>query len=430
MLPIPAQPSKIGTVLTHDDFFFASKNRNNIPVPEFSIIINSANYDQYICAIPRVIDLNGSRVPFYLQHTDLFINAQSVYRNLFGIEPDILLIYAYKNDSTKSAFLFSNRKFINDASVNRLPITFNYSPQNKTVAKEIESKIKNETNSNRKINNIIIENGVFRFTLPTGIFPVIGAYNDLTAEDKNPSFNLIFGSFFSDKFYQLNIDLNREYYEETTRPLNNVEESHEWESQVDSKLRSQFSKGIPLYCIKNFNLKNPSYYGLFNPNNMNTYYQNVNEKCADDFVLVISNLLLSYSRGGYLPTTSDEFAACLPHFYKVDRTKHSVKNTLSLQTKLRNIYDTATNFGLSIPNLNFKDFIEFFILESIIDFDVFLANPGQELYKALVHKRTMSQLVGENEILTRFLSNTAPNNDYSLFVDNQVNAKAEIDPFL
>jgi hypothetical protein len=163
---------------------------------------------------------------------------------------------------------------------------------------------------------------------------------------------------------------------------------------------------------------------------MNAFYQNVNEKCADDFVSVISNLLLSYSKGGYLPTTTAEFAACLPHFYKVDRTKHSVKNTISLQSKLRNLYDTASNFGLAIQNLNFKDFIEFFILESIIDFDTFLSNPGQELYKALVHKRTMSQLVGENEILTRFLTNITPNNDFSLFVENQVNAKIEIDPFL
>jgi hypothetical protein len=163
---------------------------------------------------------------------------------------------------------------------------------------------------------------------------------------------------------------------------------------------------------------------------MGNYYQYVNSVCADDFVTVISNLLLSYSRGTYLPTKLNEFAACMPHFYKVDRTEQSVRNTVSLQNKLRNLYATAFDYAGGIHNLNFKDFVEFFILESIIDFELFFDNPGQELYKALVHKRTMSQLVGDNEMLSRFLTNATPNNDFNLFVRNQVSAKTSIEPFI
>jgi hypothetical protein len=430
MIPIPLPPSKAGTILVHDDFFFASRSRSNIPVPDLSIIINQDNVDQYICAIPRVIELNDKRIPFYLQHTDLYKNVQIIYKDLFGVEPDVLLIYAYKNDSTKSAFLFSNRKFIADASVTKSPIRFNYNPHNDSVSKAIDNKIKLEIKNQRPINNIVNLDRGFEFTLPTGIFPVIGAYNDLTADDRNPSFNLIFGSFFSDRFYRLNKDLNKDDYEETISLVTRHVENQEWEGKVDSELKKQFVKGMPLYCLKNYNLKKPSLFEYFDPNNMGNYYQYVNNVCADDFVTVISNLLLSYSRGTYLPTELNEFAACMPHFYKVDRTEQSVRNTASLQNKLRNLYNTASDYGKGISSLNFKDFVEFFILESIIDFDLFFDDPGQELYKALVHKKTMSQLVGDNEILSRFLTNAIPNNDFNLFVRNQVNAKITTEPYI
>jgi hypothetical protein len=186
---------------------------------------------------------------------------------------------------------------------------------------------------------------------------------------------------------------------------------------------------MPLYCVKNFNLKRSTFFEHFDPNNMANYFQHVNNLCADDFAVVISNLLLSYNRGSFLPTNLEEFAACMPHFYKVDRTEQSVKNTISLQDTLKNLYKTANDYGSRIPNLNFKDFIEFFILESIIDFELFINDPGQELYKALTQKRTMSQLFGENEILSRFLNNDAPNDVFKSFVKNQVDAKRRVQPY-
>jgi hypothetical protein len=426
MIPIPPN-SKIGTVLMHDDFFFASRSRNNIPVPDLAIIINQSNVDQYVCAIPRIIDLEMDQLPFYLQHTDLFKNAQIIFKDLFGIDPDVLLICAYKNDSTKSAFLFSNRSFIKNAGSD--PIQFKYKPHDPSNLKLIENKIKRENNHERPVKNLTIQDSCIFYTLPKGIFPVVGAYNDLTADDKNPSFNLIFGSYFSDRFYKLNKDLTNDYYDESQLEAS-PSRNNDWEGQIDSELKKQFIKGIPLYCVKNFNLKNRSFFEYFDPSNMTNYYQNVNNLCADDFATIISNLLLSNNRGSYLPTSLEEFASCMPHFYKVDRTEQSVRNTTNLQTKLRNLYNTSNEYGSGNPSLNFKDFVEFFILESIIDFDLFFEDPGHELYKALTSKRTISQLVGENEILSRFLDNATPNNNYRLFLNNQVNAKTSVQPYL
>jgi hypothetical protein len=426
MVLIPPSPSKISTVLIHDDFFFASRSRNNVPVPNLSLIINQANVDQYVCAVPRIIDLASTRIPFYLQHTDLFKNAQIIFKDLFGIEPDVLLIYAYKNDSTKSAFLFSNRIFIKNAASN--PIQFQYSPHDQSTLKSIKNKIERENKLKRPLKNIISQDSGFLYTLPKGIFPIIGAYNDLTADDKNPGFNLIFGSYFSDRFYNLNKDLRTDYEDVVIEK--SPSKNKDWEGEIDFELKKQFTVGMPLYCVKNFNLKNPSFFEYFDPSNMTNYFQHVNSLCADDFAVVISNLLISYNKGSYLPTSLEEFASCMPHFYKVDRTEQSVRNTTSLQNKLRNLYNTAMDYGSGNSSLNFKDFIEFFILESIIDFDLFFDDPGQELYKALTHKRTMSQLIGENEILSKFLNNAIPNNDFKLFVNNQVNAKISVQPYL
>jgi hypothetical protein len=427
MIPIPPPNSKIGTVLMHDDFYFASRSRNNVHVPEFSIIVNQANLDQYVCAIPRIIDLDTIRLPFYLQHTDLFENAQKIFKDLFGVDPDVLLLYAYKNDCTKSAFLFSNRSFIESAGTD--PIQFKYEPHDPLILRKIENDIKNENKQERPIKNLnIAESSVF-YTLPKGIFPVIGTYNDLTTEDKKPSFNLIFGSYFSNRFYELNKELTNDSYDEKF-PDRIQLRNNDWEGQVDSELERKFIKGIPLYCIKSFNLKSVAYYKCFDPGNMSNYYRNVNGFCADDFATTISNLILSINRGTYLPTSLEQFASCMPHFYKVDRTEQSVRITQSLQLKLRNLYGTAKEFGSRIHSLTFKDFVEFFILESIIDFELFFDDPGQELYKALTRKRTITPLLGDNEILSKFLNKATPNDKFSSFVSNQVDAKDNVMPYL
>lgn len=427
MISISTLPNKISTELIYDDFIFTSRKRNNIPVPELSIIINKDDVDQYICTLPRTIDLRSNKIPFYLQHTDLFRNAQLIFTNLFGVEPDILIIYAYKNDSTKSAFLFSNIDFIQNVNIS--PIQFKYKPHAKSTLNNIVSKINNEKKNERTHNNISYENSELHFTLPKGIFPVIGAYNDLTADDKNPNFNLIFGSYFSEQFYNLNKELESDLLVKISNHLLHREED-KWEGDIDSRLKNLYRAGIPLYCVKNFNLKSTNFYQYFDPSNMTNYFQYVNPLCADDFAITISNMLLSYNRGTYLPASANEFAACMPHFYKVDRTPQSVRNTESLQNKLRNLYDTADAFGTGKSNLNFKDFIEFFILESIIDFELFFQNPGQELYKALTHKRTMNQLVGDGEILSNFLKNAIPNNDFELFKNDQVLAKTNVQQYL
>jgi hypothetical protein len=55
-----------------------------------------------------------------------------------------------------------------------------------------------------------------------------------------------------------------------------------------------------------------------------------------------------------------------------------------------------------------------------------MLNPGEEIAKALVEKRTIKQLIGDNEILSDFLDLNIPNQEFTDFVVNQIEAKEKI----
>ena len=73
-----------------------------------------------------------------------------------------------------------------------------------------------------------------------------------------------------------------------------------------------------------------------------------------------------------------------------------------------------------------KHFIEFFIVESIIDFNEFFEDPAKELRKAMAEKVETRKLIGTGEILSRFLNNEEFNNNYTRHLNGQIVAKNNI----
>lgn len=427
MIKIPSTPTVLSSQLLHDDFFFASRSRKNILVKDLSIIVNKDDYDQYVCAVPKNIEHNGTLLPFYLQHTDLFNNAQKIFEQIFSVSADLLLIYAYKNDLTKSSFLFSNKNLIEEA-LRKQVIKFPFRSNNGVLKEKVEKKIIKEQKNERNISNIKIAEEEIFYSLPKGVFPVIGAFNALHESEKHPNFNLIFGSLYSDQFYDLNRAISQEAYRENDSlfELPAKAKKNEWEFGIDSFVKNNFKRGLPLYCVKKFDLKNEYSFTLYDPTDMTNFFNKINQLCVDDFIDSITNLLLGYSRGNYLPLDNNAFECCMPHFYNVDRTEQTVAKKPALQVKLKELYDVANDFGKGKPDLCFRHFIEFFILESMIDLENFKINPGEEINNALIEKRTIKQLIGESEILKDFLTKDTPNSSFNLFVNNQIEAKRRI----
>jgi hypothetical protein len=372
-------------------------------------------------------------VPFYLQHTDLFNQAQKLFEELFDVPSDIVVLSAYKKDCTTSSFLFSNKKFIEKAR-RKEPIQFNVKVRDKKAYNAITKKLTKEQQNSRPVNNIIDEGNNLSFTLPAGVFPVIGFFNSVDPNEKHPNLNLIFGSLFDDRFFDLNKTISGAFEPESYLDYREVNEhsKEKWITHIDPFIMSNFGNGLPLYCIRKFDLKDKdkNYFDSYNPNNMTDYFSQIDDLCFDDFVATIANLLLSYSRASYLPASINQFECSMPHFYNIDRIPSTVKKKPQSQIKLKKLYEVANRFGSGKPDLCFRHFIEFFILESIIDFDMFMLNPGEEIAKALVEKRTIKQLIGDNEILSDFLDLNIPNQEFTDFLVNQIEAKDRITRYI
>jgi hypothetical protein len=413
--------------IAHDEFFFASKSRNNIRVEGLSILLNEKDNDQFVCVLPNDTIINDEKVPFYLQHTDLFINAQRIFEELFNVEADVLLMYAYKKDCTKSSFLFSNRAFI-ERALNRESINFLVHPNNMDVLRSIDKDISLERKQGRDIHNIEMNHNGINFTLPNGVFPVVGTYNGIEVDEKHPNFNLIFGSYSLKEFSDLNKTISADSPLESNAELAGEEliEEEKWIYDVDELVQLKFRQGLPLYCIKRFDLKTKNSTQYYDPKNMVEFYNESNKECTGIFVEAISDLLLAYNRGNYLGVDVNSFFCCMPHFYNVDRTEQTAAKKPQSIRKLNGLYRVARQFGEGRESLSFKHFIEFFILESVIDLEQFKANPGDEIYKALTEKKTIKQLIGPKQILTDFLEGKDKNEAFEKFVKNQVEARERI----
>lgn len=410
--------------LLHDKFMFAARTRQNIDVKHKSIIVHDNDPEHYVTSLYNLNNHTGNETPypFYLQHSELFENAQHTFKQLFGKDPDCLLLHTYKCDDIESSFIFTCKSYIKDA-IAKKQIEFEYEINSNTS--KIENQIKKEHKNDRPVQDLKKNNNNNKFLvkLPPGIFPVMGCYNNIHSRNDNSrhsSYSLIFGSNYDDELKPKYDELIGESISDDI--LDPMTES--WDYYIGD---FKFNDGLPLYCVKKKRLTLERFIDVFNVNDTSNYYRDVNQACCDDFFETICDVVLSYSRGDFLDLTLDEYISCMAHFYDEDRTYTSVENNKDLKDRLEDLYHRANIFASRMPNLTFKDFILFLVSSSVIDFDEFKYNPEREISKAFSDKRPMKQLIGKKQFLTDFLDKSLPNNPkYRDFIDNQCNAKRKL----
>lgn len=451
MIPTPKLTNPIGTIVKHDDLIFTASDpkKTRVPVDEYSIIVCENDPKVYVSTLSNCMEIDEVKFPYYLQHTDLFENAQKIFKDCFGVDSDVLIASVYKKDFTKSSFLFSNRQLIENA-LNKVDNVCVFNLNNSNEPGKISKKIKDELKL-RKLKYLKLADDELSITLPYRVFPVVGTYNDLRF-GTNPNFSLIFGSFLSEEIYKLNKEEEKNkgkannidnLFETIIKEDNEESNPSLWISHFDEKIKQIFGLGIPLYCIKKFDLHNPDYilnkkkkneeiqgFENYTPWDMNPFYESINRQAVTRFNDVIIRLLLGYNRASYLGIDIDAFVATMADFFELDRTPSTVENSLSLQNQLIRKFEKASFFAANVRGLSMKHFIEFFIVESIIDFKEFFEDPAKELRKAMAEKVETRKLIGSGEILSRFLTNETANDNYARHLKGQIIAKNDIAKWL
>ena len=380
MIPTPTLSEPQGTKLKHDDFTYRASDPKKtwVPVKEYSIIVCDNDPTKYVATLANCMGIEEDKFPYYLQHTDLFENAQKIFRDCFGVEPDVLIASVYKKDFTKSSFLFSNRKLIENA-LNKVDNVCVFSLNNSNEPGKISKKIKDELKL-RKLKYLKLADNELSITLPYRVFPVIGTYNDIRFST-NPNFSLIFGSFLSEEIYKLNKEEEQNKEKAKANNLDNPseilirEDSEEsnpslWISNFDEKIKQIFGLGIPLYCIKKFDLHNPEYisnkkkknediqgFDNYTPWDMGAFYEYINRQAVTRFNEIIVRLLLGYNRASFLDIDIDAFVATMADFFELDRTPSTVENSTSLQSQLIRKFAKANFFASNINDLSLNQLL-------------------------------------------------------------------------
>jgi hypothetical protein len=429
MIDISSLNPVIQTTLLDKPFLYKASNGRIVDVDKLSAIVKSNDVTEVVDVLKNH-DFNNGVYPFYFQHTDLFTNAQELFKSMFGLDPDIV-IYSYKNDSTISAFLFSNKSLI-EKSISKSQIEINFNNIEKNI-KKYDKQIKEEENKGLKVSTVKIDNDVLKVILPQGVFPVIGVLNSIDSTYRVPNFNLIFGSE-----YLQNLDFPRNYPIDTFSFRNaDTKIQDKWTSNIDEFLIDKFSHGVSLYSIDKFDFKldEEDKYD-FNPVDMTSYFDSLLTKAKSNFIDTIVSFQLAVNRGGYLPLSRDQFSSFIPHFYGFDRLFESVSISDDFaKTKLKHLYDTSLSFANTIPNtLTCKSFIDYFLRDSIINFANFRSDPGKEILKAFQAQPQIPLIISQKkEILSSFITAGQPNRKYDSFlngIDGQVAAKNKVYPIL
>ena len=414
------------SILDHVPLEFKTRSGNNAPVNNMSTLFDHANDVKFVCLKENMLDESDSASshkawPFYLQHETLFKEAQEVFLQLFGEEPDVLLLYTYKTNLKLSSFLFSRREYIDKVMKNQC-VLFDYKSEK---IPRVEREIIQENRSNRPIKTIQYQSSSYHFELPEGIYPVIGFFNDVTSTVRQPCYSLLFGSNFNKSFETIERELGQKKERDIPVGIKLVDKSEDecdCVSYLDPKL--PFHDGLPMFCVSNYKLTTKNSLKRYDPQDLSRYYKPLREECARDFFSTICEVLFSYSRASYLNTNNDQFAASMPHFYNKERVIESVKEDDDRKTFQRSLYRKTEDYMHNHQgNLTFKDFIKFFVQSSYINLDNFLSHPYSEMEKAFKEKRTLKQLIGKKEFLTRFLNNRTPNNNFRNFLDGQERAQ-------
>lgn len=416
------------TQLKNDPFLFKASNGRTVDIEKLSAIVKSNDVIDVVQVLNR-FEYESGYYPFYLQHTDLFNNAQQLFFNTFGLEPDIV-IYSYKVDSSVSFFLFANKSLI-DKSISDEEIELNLSGLDERI-KHYRSQVKTEEQKGIEVNNLKVNEDSISVKLPMGAFPVIGAINsfDNVGLRRIPNFNLIFGSEYlklldDAKFNEINLKI-------AEPTIEGKDESKKWISNVDKHILSHFQTGISLYSIDKYDLNDEGLSKFYDPTNMGEFYKESIIKAKINFVDTIVSFILAINRGMYLPLTNVQFSSFLPHFYEnYDRLYESVIiNSSTKKNQLKRLYDTSLAFAnKKSPNITCKNFIDYFLRDSIINFENLKSDPGKEILKAFQKQQQIPKLIGPKEILSRFIKNGLPNENYENFLnspDGQVEAKNKI----
>jgi len=429
LIPYSTLPQVTQSRLIHEPFWRQASNRLTAEIKNRSVIVLENEVDKYVTNLPNTLPVLKEKWPFYLQHQDLFERAQQLYSDVFGVMPDTLLLHIYKEDDTVSAFFFTSSAHLEAASKN-IVLRF---PLGKILNDELNKKLDKKKKSLKKqpfLTDKISELNN-QFVLPQGVYPIIGAFNDLTG-NKVPNFSLLLGSVYDEDlslFYKANeYDNFFEEHNETESLLPIDDQKKVWSQSFDLKLKNQFfSKGFPVYCIKRINLADWKLTEKYNPDNMELYYRNTIDLASDEFKATLFYLTLGNLIGKHLTLNQETFTAIMPHFYKLDRTVTSVSKHSELRRLLSEKYRIARKYSFGLGIVNISHFIQFFIQTSVINHSELETNPGAALEKTLAEKRAIKNLFGNSEIISGFIGPKGENEDYHIFVDNQLEAYRKLD---
>jgi len=431
MIDINTLPPIVQTQLRNDPLIFTAANGDQVNIKNLSAIVRGDKLTHVIDVLPRHRYPSGYH-PFFLQHTTLFSKAQDLFLSLFGVEPD-KLIYSYKGDYSSSIFLFYNKSLIEKA-LKKEEIEIKWDGTRDEI-RGYKNLLNKEDRKGIKVKNVSINGNSIDVKLPTGVFPVIGALNSVDSGWRTPNFNLIFGTE-----YLINLDETKLSTEINIKLVHDEKTNHQedpkWLSNIDEYLISRFKYGMSLYSIDKFDFKYDNdlcqNYDPYNPAN---FYNNAVAKSRTKFVDTIISFLLAINRGTYLPISNEQFSAFMPHFYEFDRLVESVAEyDTSEKRKLKRYYETALNFSADIKPLTCKNFIDYFLRDSIINFEMLKIDPAKEILKAFEKQPQIPLLIGaRKEIMSRFITNGVPNPRYDRFLngpDGQVEGKKKVYPLL
>lgn len=349
MIRLSELPRIVQTRLRHDPLIYIASNEKRINIDSLSTIVLDDDVAYIVDILPKNNYKSGKH-PFYLQHSDLFKNAQTLFYKLFGHVPD-KLIFAYKSDFTSSIFLFSSSVLI-DKAIKEEEIIIKW--KERTIKNELQSKLNVDKKLGINFDNIYIEDDIVNVYLPKGVFPFIGALNSIDSGWRTPNFNLIFGTEYNDSFDNISFQIEESNF--------NISAHKNWISNIDNYLINKFVKGISLYSIKKFDFKTDKYLSnYYNPNSMESFFEAAIEMAKESFSKTIINFLLAVNRSSCLPLNNLQFSSFMPHFYGYDRLVESVMEyDIIEKLKLKRLYNSADKFASGYKELTCKNLIDFF----------------------------------------------------------------------
>ena len=433
MVNLLDMPEAIQNEFRNDPFIYVAANQKEINIKDMSAIVLK-NDVMHVVDVLRRFDYKSGYHPFFLQHTDLFLQAQKLFCNLFGHNPD-KIIYTYKKDFTNSFFLFTSSSLVEKALKNE---EIEISIENQVIAEYYKGKVKKEEKLGIEITNFTISENKIGAKLPQGIFPVIGALNYFKAGDKSkdrtPNLNLIFGSGYDS---YLDDTLTEKNFHNSEVDSTSHANEENWISNIDKYILQKFGRGISLYSIDCFDFlyNNEKFYDIYNPYSMDDFYSHCLITAQETFTKTIVNFLLAINRSAYLPLKTEEFSSFMPHFYGYDRIVGSVKHyDYGKKRRLKRLYDTSLEFAENEQSLTCKHFIDYFLRDSIINFEALREDPAKEIKKAFKEQPQIPLLIGEKkELLSRFIEKGVPNSEYYEFLngtEGQVKAKNKVYDYL